>query len=1607
MASKVYTTTRISEAELRKAVRDLHAHGDNLRARQFRTSLEEILHIPLVDYKDIIRDELDQIKNGSLNMSPFVGRFDAKRDEADTGTGSTTHSPQSPSKYTISAENYTVPPQNPRKPVRRGSTLRTLAIGIQEAFNDKKYVISHHDHHYKQSFCNCLRSKSSFLFQIIALIESLQAFALLNYAWPTNLSFVNGSRTIALTSGYNVSDVKVTSTMGEILAMPTGVSGVWRLLARILSLDAIFNRAAASVTIPFAISLTFILCLYPSMVIVRWRRQCSRRRKIRRQANDFNSEIEEGFREHTVTKGSDIRKKKQRMMLEKRIKKDLAIHEAERNRNLIFSSICTRLIVVLSVSIFYIPGTILAARLLQCSMGQPGMINCVGTPLAPSQTFYMTMFIVVLIPLVLSPFASFISVQHGAPRIPMNDLLFGSKAGTLREYSEEKYDDILYHDSHQLLNPFRVLYLSQRKAFKQERSVTSAVKLVLVLYVFSPFTSYTGRNLALILTFLFATMGIILSLGIHHNASIDQINISTGTIATFLSSLMMVSVEGASSWTHAIFHQISGIAFSVYVVLVLGIIFHAGDCKRHCCGQELLFENVTTCQVGIASDIITTWEPMAELNARVWKPFWNKLIEASYGGRVAKYFELLRLRASNVDAYANHFKTNPDIEELREYTIKHIEGVDAYYVPDDFDEKELSRYTKTGFGRLDVQQFPFSWRITYDDSGIVYEGPIGDKYLRRLVKQNKSKVVKLRRQNRLILRALASNEGIVRFKYREGRKEELDGVFVDVDLEFSVGHLKIATADGTRYSHGFKVSLEYDDGQGFVIAPGKQGEVVKIENRKITIGLEDMGISHLFDVLDRDHLQDDQGNDLPSIIDTGQPLVRNTAGSNFYDEEDLDSLRFSVEQFNQTWRDDLHQQRIREEQMFPSSFFFHIYNAPLVERETLEAYFSSLETASTGNEGTLQLANLPRRHASGLDILYSRMKHLQRHPSSAVWFFFWNDVWECNCHLISMRRIRRIIDPKYPDSLCYTLLKRPELEAKLKRHGMLKSERTKGFFRKDVLDTLYKVVHQYKEWREMIHTHTTKQNANALHVVEMRTTKERKGHNILEPILQRRRKRIAAQSGNTTTVLRYGNMKRRSIDHHMLMSLASLTTLTVGAMTIGVVCILPGNESCGSLDFTDSILLLILSPLCLAATAFIIFRWAKKIKMRSLGKKKDDISVQVNGIGPESDALTILSEAQDYLQKGRALEKRRENSWEKDASKVYCAARKRLEILPLEDVHEDVCFAFDREAACTALRAHAEKEAKNDLFLEAMKLYIQVGNIWHTLKSHTHVGQEAPHHFALAFHKAFLCALASNDSWVATEILDAAKALDESSFVNSVQYKRMRDTLCLYISLEVEKFAGATQEWGQSWHLSQWMSQMHIACLGAMKQSRKIFLEATEPDHDAQAENSKYVVNILIAGPKGAGSTSMCLRWMYSSFVPDSNKMARGKSSFVRTVEIEDLAGARVRVHLHDMVTIAGMKEFRNKAHGVLIVYNSQSESSFAAAKPWLQLKLKMLGTFALIGAQADTSNVSSIASERALELAKSYSSDYFECSSKTGVGVDIAFKKVITRAVHGLMSFT
>ena len=588
----------ISEADVRKAVQDLHAHGDNLGPRQFRATLEEQLGVTLKSYKDLIQDEialLNQARPVRLAdptavepYSKYAFSLSANNDDRGSSSSSSSscnnnnnstndkdnNNNKSITTYTgrkASSSNH-----KSRKFInRRGSTFRTLSVGIQDMLiseKHNKYFVSHHDHYHRRSGYCCRLGVS--MFKLLSFLECLQALALVHVVWPT--AHTSATTLLSNNTG-NASTVKLSASiaLGDKILSLLNLWDIWRLLSHASSLDLFFESAPIAGVVAIASVVALCLWSFPLFVFCRMRRRHLHLRNIARRLASFHQEIEEGRREMTTsTRGKDNRETLKRAVLEKQVQKDILTHEAETNGSLGATGICIAFFVILATYVLQIPGSFLAARLLLCGLGQPGLTGCVGTANAPAPGLFVALFILVTAPLVAFPFASFMIVHRVAPRIPCNDAVFGASSGFLRQHAEIKYDDILYHDPHQTRNPFRVLYLTNTRTFNQERAVSAVVKITAVFCAFH-MPALVSRQLALLVAFsAVATVNMVFR-GMHREATIERIIISAMTVGILLCVFaIMDEADGPSN-----FARLAGITFFMHLAVVLGMVLRVGQVR--------------------------------------------------------------------------------------------------------------------------------------------------------------------------------------------------------------------------------------------------------------------------------------------------------------------------------------------------------------------------------------------------------------------------------------------------------------------------------------------------------------------------------------------------------------------------------------------------------------------------------------------------------------------------------------------------------------------------------------------------------------------------------------------------------------------------------------------------------------------------------------------------------------------------------------------------------------------------------------------------------------------------------------------------------------------
>ena len=103
---------------------------------------------------------------------------------------------------------------------------------------------------------------------------------------------------------------------------------------------------------------------------------------------------------------------------------------------------------------------------------------------------------------------------------------------------------------------------------------------------------------------------------------------------------------------------------------------------------------------------------------------------------------------------------------------------------------------------------------------------------------------------------------------------------------------------------------------------------------------------------------------------------------------------------------------------------FDNYRAP---REAVENYLRTKEVDEV-------LQTFPVTMKAGLDFLYSRMGWVFSHPCSALWWVFFDDLWEQNKDMKIMNNRRNMFDSRSSDSLAYVATAAPPWRCKAWAH---------------------------------------------------------------------------------------------------------------------------------------------------------------------------------------------------------------------------------------------------------------------------------------------------------------------------------------------------------------------------------------------------------------------------------------------------------------------------------------------------------------------------------------------------------------------------------------------
>eukprot|EP01105_Mastigella_eilhardi_P019610 TRINITY_DN462_c2_g1_i1.p1 TRINITY_DN462_c2_g1~~TRINITY_DN462_c2_g1_i1.p1 ORF type:complete len:210 (-),score=44.76 TRINITY_DN462_c2_g1_i1:578-1207(-) len=155
--------------------------------------------------------------------------------------------------------------------------------------------------------------------------------------------------------------------------------------------------------------------------------------------------------------------------------------------------------------------------------------------------------------------------------------------------------------------------------------------------------------------------------------------------------------------------------------------------------------------------------------------------------------------------------------------------------------------------------------------------------------------------------------------------------------------------------------------------------------------------------------------------------------------------------------------------------------------------------------------------------------------------------------------------------------------------------------------------------------------------------------------------------------------------------------------------------------------------------------------------------------------------------------------------------------------------------------------------------------------------------------------------------------------------------------------------------------------------------------------HSDHLFKILLIGDSGTGKTCLLLRFTDNTWA-ESHIATLGVDFKIKTMKLDNKV---IKLQLWDT---AGQEQFRTLtrtyfrgAHGIVIVFDCTSRSSFFNVQQWLdEIRGYDLGNIvtALVGNKTDMAEARVITTSEATKFAESVGIRYFETSAKTGQNV-------------------
>ncbi|KKY32977.1 putative rab protein [Diaporthe ampelina] len=168
------------------------------------------------------------------------------------------------------------------------------------------------------------------------------------------------------------------------------------------------------------------------------------------------------------------------------------------------------------------------------------------------------------------------------------------------------------------------------------------------------------------------------------------------------------------------------------------------------------------------------------------------------------------------------------------------------------------------------------------------------------------------------------------------------------------------------------------------------------------------------------------------------------------------------------------------------------------------------------------------------------------------------------------------------------------------------------------------------------------------------------------------------------------------------------------------------------------------------------------------------------------------------------------------------------------------------------------------------------------------------------------------------------------------------------------------------------------------------------------SDDSLPTLKILLIGPSSAGKSALLMRYCEDVFEPESATATIGIDFKIKKLSVR---GKAYRLTLFDT---AGQERFRTLstsyyrgAHGVILVYDASSRTSFASMERWFdEVEVNTVPGVALylVGAKVDKPRSVSAAEGQA--LADAHGAKFCEVSAKTRENVRKPFVEIVDAVV-------